>query len=82
MKASGLNEGYAPVAGGLGRFSHAVSRLQKSNCWALSAPTEERGKRQVRVLDEKRGEGDEEFCIEHGWFMRQLLEFGQNDREN
>jgi hypothetical protein len=36
----------------------------------------------IGVLGEKRSERDEEFWSEHGWFMLQPLEFGQNGRES
>jgi hypothetical protein len=46
-----------PLLLGLGTFEPCSQQITEGNCGAFSAPTDERGKRQVRVLDEKRGEG-------------------------
>src|SRR5258708_7141310 len=77
-----LTEGLRPRRRGLWTFEPCRQQLAESDRRALCAPANERDKRQIGVLGEKRSEGDEEFCSEHGWFMLQPLEFGQNGRES
>jgi hypothetical protein len=61
-----LIERLCPRCRGLGTFEPCSQQVKEGDSGAFSAPQNERGKRQVRVLDEKRSDGNQEFCIENG----------------